>query len=173
MSIRLRPIIDADLNDMFAWESDPRGIAMAAFTRPDPSDRDAFDVHYERVLGNPDNTTRAIEADGVFVGTIASFTLEGDRELTYWIDSSRWGQGLATKALDAFLDIERTRPLYGRVADYNLGSAKVLRQGRFHTGRLRPWVGQRCRRRGRREHLPARVTRWSTPPSSRRTASPT
>lgn len=27
-------------------------------------------------------------------GTIGSFTLQGDREVTYWIDPSRWVEGL-------------------------------------------------------------------------------
>jgi hypothetical protein len=51
-----------------------------------------------------------------FVGTIGSWTMEGDRQVSYWIDPARWGQGLASRALRAFLAIEPTRPLYGRVA---------------------------------------------------------
>ena len=104
---------------------------MAAFTRADPSDRGAFDAHYERVRSDPSNTLLAIEADGEFVGTIGSYTLEGKREVTYWIAPARWGQGLASKALRAFLAIEQARPLYGRVADHNGASAKVLARAGF------------------------------------------
>ena len=43
-----------------------------------------FEAHYQRVRSDPENTTRAIDEDGALVGMIASFTLEGDRELTYW-----------------------------------------------------------------------------------------
>lgn len=131
MAIALRPLADGDLDELFVWESDPRAVRMAAFTRADPSDRRAFDAHYERVRDNPSNTLLAIEDDGEFVGTIGSYTLEGDREVTYWIAPARWGQGLASQALRAFLAVETTRPLYGRVADHNAGSAKVLARAGF------------------------------------------
>jgi RimJ/RimL family protein N-acetyltransferase len=59
-------------------------------------------------------------------GVLRSFTMGGGREVTYWIDPSRWGHGLATRALQAFVEIEATRPLFARVAEHNIGSAKVL-----------------------------------------------
>src|SRR6186997_1669576 len=126
MAITLRTLEDGDLDTLFVWESDPRAVQMAAFTRADPSDRGAFDAHYERVRSNPSNTLLAIDDDGEFVGTIGSYTMEGEREVTYWISPARWGQGLASQALRAFLAIESTRPLYGRVASHNAASAKVL-----------------------------------------------
>jgi RimJ/RimL family protein N-acetyltransferase len=104
---------------------------MAAFTRADPSDRAAFDGHYQRVRNNPDNTLRAIDDDRGFAGTIASFTVDGEREVSYWIDPSRWGRGLAPQVLKTFLQIESTRPLFGRVAEHNIGSAKVLTRAGF------------------------------------------
>ena len=131
MAIRLRPFADGDLDELFTWESDPRAVEMAAFTRADPSDRSAFDAHYERVRGNPSNTLLAIEDDGEFVGTIGSFTLEGVREVTYWISPARWGRGVASRALSAFLAIESARPLYGRTAAHNVASAKVLARAGF------------------------------------------
>ncbi|HEY7421526.1 MAG TPA: GNAT family N-acetyltransferase [Gaiellaceae bacterium] len=131
MAVTLRPLTDDDLDALFVWESDPRAVQMAAFTRVDPSDRNAFDAHYERVRSNPQNTLLAIDDDGEFVGTVSSFTIEGDREVSYWIAPPRWGQGLASRALRAFLAIEPTRPLYGRVADHNAGSAKVLARAGF------------------------------------------
>jgi RimJ/RimL family protein N-acetyltransferase len=131
MAIALRAFADADLDPLFLWESDPAAVEMAAFTRADPSDRSAFDAHYERVRSNPSNTLLAIEDDGEFVGTVGSFTLEGRREVTYWIAPARWGRGVASRALRAFLEIETTRPLYGRVASHNAASAKVLARAGF------------------------------------------
>src|SRR5262245_17725147 len=131
MAITLRTFADSDLDALFEWESDARAVQMAAFTRANPSDRSAFDAHYERVRSNPSNTLLAIDDDGEFVGTIGSFTREGDREVTYWIAPARWGQGLASLALRAFLEIESTRPLYDRVASHNAGSAKVLARAGF------------------------------------------
>jgi len=131
MAITLRPFADSDLDAVFSWESDPRAVEMAAFTRADPSDRSAFDAHYERVRGNPSNTLLAIEDDGELVGTIGSFTLHGDREVTYWISPARWGRGIASQALLALLELESTRPLFGRVASHNAASAKVLARAGF------------------------------------------
>jgi len=131
MTITLRPFTDSDLDPLFAWESDPRAVRMAAFTRANPSDRRAFDAHYERVRSDPSNTLLAIDDAGEFVGTVGSFTIDGEREVTYWIAPARWGQGLATAALRAFLAIETTRPLYGRVAGHNAASATVLSRAGF------------------------------------------
>ena len=131
MAITLRAFADSDLDALFDWERDPRAVRMAAFTRANPSDRHAFDAHYERVRSDPSNTLLAIDDDGEFVGTISSFTIEGEREVSYWIAPARWGEGIASRALRAFLAIEPTRPLYGRVADHNAASAKVLTRSGF------------------------------------------
>ncbi|HEX3226135.1 MAG TPA: GNAT family N-acetyltransferase [Gaiellaceae bacterium] len=131
MAITLRTFADSDLDALFTWESDSRAVQMAAFTRPNPSDRNAFDAHYERVRSNPSNTLLAIDDDEEFVGTVGSYTMDGRREVTYWIAPARWGQGLASQALRAFLAIESTRPLYGRVAGHNAASAKVLARAGF------------------------------------------
>lgn len=109
MDVRLRSTGDADLDQLFEFERDPRAVAMAAFTRANPSDRAAFDRHYQRIRNDPEKTLRAIEVDGAFAGAIGSFTVEGQREVTYWIDPARWGRGLASVALAAFLDVEVTR----------------------------------------------------------------
>lgn len=130
-AVTLRAFADRDLDALFEWERDPRAVRMAAFTRADPSGRSAFDAHYERVRSDPSNTLLAIDDDGEFVGTVGSFTTEGDREVTYWIAPARWGQGVATRAIRQFLAIEQTRPLYGRVAEHNAASAKVLVRAGF------------------------------------------
>jgi len=129
--ITLRALDPADLDTVFAWENDPAAIAMAAFTAPDPSDRARFDAHYARIMADPGVLQRAIERDGVLVGSIASFTMEGDRELTYWVDPACWGQGVATDAVRAFLQVETTRPLHARVAALNVGSQRVLERSGF------------------------------------------
>ena len=131
MTVALRPLGEADLAQLFEWERDPEAVAMAAFTRADPSDRAAFDRHHQRIRTDPDCVLLAIDDGGAFVGTIGSFTMEGEREVTYWIDPSRWGRGLATSALRAFLEIEATRPLFARVAEHNVGSATVLTRAGF------------------------------------------
>ncbi len=129
------------MDDLFRWESDPTAARMAAFTRADPADRAAFDAHYQRVRSNPDNDTRAIEEDGALVGMIASFTVEGERELTYWIDSARWGHGIASEAVKGFIQQETRRPLFARAAAHNVGSSRVLlRNGFVKVGEETSWA---------------------------------
>jgi hypothetical protein len=110
MTITFRALRQGDLDAVFRWESNLAAARMAAFTRADPTDRAAFDLHYEKVLANSDNTNLAIDDDSVFVGTIASFTVEGQRELTYWVDPDRWGQGIASAAVATFLERETLDP---------------------------------------------------------------
>jgi RimJ/RimL family protein N-acetyltransferase len=139
--ITVRALREADLDDLFRWESDPTAARMAAFTRADPADRATFDAHYQQVRSEPTNTTQAIEEDGVLVGMIASFTVAGDRELTYWIDPMRWGRGLASEAVRTFIRHETRRPLFARTAADNIGSSKVLvRNGFMKIGEETSWA---------------------------------
>lgn len=131
MDIRLRGLVDDDLDRLFTWEQDPAAVVLAAFTRSDPSDRAAFDEHYARIRSDPSCTVLAVEHAGTFVATVGSFTMDGEREVTYWVDPDRWGRGIASAALTAFLEVERERPLMARVAAHNVGSATVLRRAGF------------------------------------------
>ncbi|KQV07702.1 GNAT family N-acetyltransferase [Leifsonia sp. Root112D2] len=131
MTIVLRELEDGELDLLFEWEQDRAAVEMAAFTRADPSDRGAFDAHYERIRNDPSVVLRAIDNGNGLVGTIGSFTMDGEREVTYWIDPGRWGQGIASAALSAFLKLDPTRPLLARVAVHNLGSATVLLRAGF------------------------------------------
>jgi RimJ/RimL family protein N-acetyltransferase len=70
---------------------------------------------------------------------MAAFTAENpddraafdDTEITYWIDRSVWGQGIASQALALLLDLVPVRPLYARAASDNVGSLTVLRKAGF------------------------------------------
>jgi RimJ/RimL family protein N-acetyltransferase len=104
---------------------------MAAFTHKDPSDRTAFDAHWARLLADAAVRSRTVVAGGCIVGSIASFVLDGQREVTYWIGREHWFRGIATKALAAFLREETQRPLFARVATDNLGSRRVLEKCGF------------------------------------------
>ena len=100
---------------------------MAAFAPADPSDREAFDERWRRIRESDDSTALVIEVDGKVVGSISSWTNEGEREVTYWIGREHWGRGIATRALAEFLaDVERTRPIQASTADDNVGSQRVL-----------------------------------------------
>ena len=90
--VALRPIDDSDLGALFELMRDPESVRMAAFTAENPDDRTAFDVHMAKVRTLPEATTRAVTVDGRLVGSIASFVVDGDTEVTYWIDRSFWGK---------------------------------------------------------------------------------
>jgi len=92
----LRPRTNGDLDRFFHWERDPRVVHMAAFTRTGPSDRAGFDAKYELVGTDPSATLFAIDADGELVGTVASFTMGGERNVSYWICPARWGERWAS-----------------------------------------------------------------------------
>ena len=129
--IALRPIEDADLDALFDQMRDPESVAMAAFTAEDPADRDAFDVHMARVRNAPGTTNRVITCDGQVVGSIASFAFGDETEVTYWIDRSAWGRGIASRALELLLELVPVRPLHARAASDNIASLIVLRKARF------------------------------------------
>jgi RimJ/RimL family protein N-acetyltransferase len=129
--VALRPLDDADLDTLFEQMRDPESVQMAAFTVKDPDDRQAFDAHMAKVRASPDVTLRGVTRDGRLVGSIASFVVDGDTEITYWIDRSVWGQGIASRALAAFLDMVPIRPLHARAASDNIGSLKVLQRAGF------------------------------------------
>lgn len=69
--------------------------------------------------------------NNIIAGSISKFEMEGEAEITYWIDKKFWGKGVATTALKKFLIIENVRPIFGRVAFDNLGSQKVLEKCGF------------------------------------------
>jgi RimJ/RimL family protein N-acetyltransferase len=129
--VTLRPIDDADLDALFEQMRDPESVRMAAFTTKDPDDRETFDSRMAKARSAPDGTMRAVIRDGRLVGSIASFVMDGETEITYWIDRSVWGQGIAGQALALFLDTVRVRPIYARAASDNVGSLKVLEGAGF------------------------------------------
>jgi RimJ/RimL family protein N-acetyltransferase len=129
----LREVRDTDLDVLFSHWTDPEANRVAAFAPADPSDREAFDERWRRIRESDDSTALVIEVDGKVVGSISSWTNEGEREVTYWIGREHWGRGIATRALAEFLaDVERTRPIQASTADDNVGSQRVLEKCGFH-----------------------------------------
>jgi RimJ/RimL family protein N-acetyltransferase len=129
--IVLRPVEVSDLDVIFEQMRDPESVRMAAFTAQDPSDRSAFNAHMAKVMTSPEVRNRAIIGQGRLVGTIASFVSEGATEVTYWIDRSCWGQGMATRALGLLLEEISVRPIRARAASDNAGSLRVLQKVGF------------------------------------------
>jgi RimJ/RimL family protein N-acetyltransferase len=82
-----------------------------------------------KVRSSPDITHRAVICDGQLVGSIAAFVVEGETEVTYWIEWAAWGRGIASKALESLMELVPVRPLHARAASDNLASLRVLKAG--------------------------------------------
>jgi RimJ/RimL family protein N-acetyltransferase len=129
----LREVEDADLELFFAHQQDVEAIRMAAYTAEDPGDRAAFDGHWQRIRASEDITVRTILVGGAVAGHVASYVDAdvGEPEVTYWIGREHWGRGVATAALEAFLAVVGTRPLFARAAKDNVASRRVLEKCGF------------------------------------------
>jgi RimJ/RimL family protein N-acetyltransferase len=130
-TIALRAIEDGDLDALYEQQRDPVAVWMAAFTPENPDDRAAFEAHMARVRTAPDTTTRAVIREGTLVGTVASFVIDGQTEVTYWIERSAWGGGVASQALALLLELVSVRPIYARAASDNVASLRVLTRAGF------------------------------------------
>ena len=129
--IVLRPTQISDLEVLFLFQRDQEGQHLAAFMPTDTADKPAYIARHTHLIDDPTITYQTILFKNRIVGSIAAFILNGHTEITYWLDRSVWGRGIATEALGAFLKIEQRRPLYGRVAFDNVGSHIVLGRGGF------------------------------------------
>ena len=142
--IELRAVKLGDLDHFFAHQQDAEAVQMAAFTSEDPFDRDAFDTHWHRIMQADNITIRTITHDDAVVGHIAQFYMEGDAELTYWIDRAHWNRGIATEALRQFLHVVQMRPIHARAAADNGASIRVLEKAGFVcSGRERGFANAR------------------------------
>jgi RimJ/RimL family protein N-acetyltransferase len=130
VTVSLRPVTDADLEEFYEHQADPEAMAMAALPA---RERVAHREHWHKSLAEKGTFARTIVCDGSVAGHIVSFLRDGvgDREVGYWIARSHWGRGVATAALAAFLAEEERRPLVAHVAARNPGSRRVLEKCGF------------------------------------------
>jgi len=129
--ISLRALREDDLPTMFEIQLDDTAQRLAAFTGKDARDRDAYLRKFRKILADDAIVTKVVEIGGEVVGSVAAFPIEGDTEVTYWIRRDWWGRGVATAALAALLGEVTIRPVYGRVAEDNRGSVRVLERNGF------------------------------------------
>jgi RimJ/RimL family protein N-acetyltransferase len=131
VNVSLRPLEDGDLDAIFRQATDPESIRLAAFTSPDQADRSAFLDRVARVRADASATSLVIDVDGAIAGTIASFRVDDELEVTYWIDRAHWGKGIASAALQLLLAETAERPVFARAASDNLASIRVLEKAGF------------------------------------------
>lgn len=130
-SISLRETVPDDLAIFYQQQLDPQANYMAAFTAKDPTDRQAFDVHWAKVMADKNIIIWTILYEGQVAGSVLCHSWGGEPELSYWIGTEFWGNGIATCALSRFLQVVTVRPLTARVAKDNLASIRVLEKNGF------------------------------------------
>jgi RimJ/RimL family protein N-acetyltransferase len=129
--LTLRRTVADDLDTLFTFQLDPDANYLAAFTSADSTDKAAFVQKHTRFLDDPTIHAMTIILEDEIVGSLAKFEMDGEAEVTYWIDKRFWGKGIATQALRTFLTIESARPIFARAAFDNVGSRKVLEKCGF------------------------------------------
>ena len=105
---------------------------MAAFTVRESDNHTTFNHQWQRMLAAEDVIIRTIDFDGQVTDSVLSYVEAGREEVSYWIWRDFWGNGIATKALLAFLEnVNLNRPMYARAAKDNLASRRVLEKCGF------------------------------------------
>ncbi|MFN8381414.1 MAG: GNAT family N-acetyltransferase [Anaerolineales bacterium] len=135
-TITLRAVIQDDLPIFFEHQRDLEAAKMAAF----PSrDWEAFMSHWAKIMAYENVINRTILANEQVAGNIASFEMDGEREVGYWIGREFWGKGIASESLKQFLVQEVRRPLFAHVAKHNTASRRVLEKCGFEIIREDKW----------------------------------
>jgi [ribosomal protein S5]-alanine N-acetyltransferase len=143
-SLQLRKTSQADLDSLFLFQLDEEYNHMAAFTAQDHSDRAAYLEKWTRLIADPSISMQTIYSDGQLVGSVLIWVMDGEPQIAYGVGKPYWGRGIATEALGLFLELESTRPLYGRVAFDNPPSQRVLEKcGFVKTGTERGFANAR------------------------------
>ncbi|MGW3950684.1 GNAT family N-acetyltransferase [Streptomyces sp. NPDC004752] len=128
-AVRLREVVDTDLETFLAYEHDPEAVRRSRFP---PRERDAFLTHWrKRVLPDPDCLVRTVTAGGEIAGNIVSWSQGEQRFIGYWLGRAYWGRGIGSRALGLFLHEEHTRPLYADPFSGNTASVRLLRRHGF------------------------------------------
>ncbi len=131
MNLILKKTSPNDLETLFLFQKDDASNQMAAFTAENPDDKIAYFSKWLKIIQNPSIPMQTIFKDGMIVGSVLHFELFNEVNVSYWVGRPYWKQGIATKALQLFLQQTVTRPLYGWVAFDNYGSQKVLEKCGF------------------------------------------
>lgn len=131
MKISIRKSIESDLEVFYLNQADEEANYMAAFTPQNPYDKEAYLKKWKGLMDVDSVHMQSILLDEVVVGCVVKFVMGDDADITYALDKKHWGKGITTQAVKLFLEVEKTRPLFGRVANDNLGSNRILQKCGF------------------------------------------
>src|SRR5262249_54195702 len=100
MHVTLREVEEIDLPELFEHQNDPVANEMAAFP---PRDREAFMAHWKKVLADTKVVKRTILVGAEVAGSVVCFERSGQLQVGYWLGRRFWGQGIASRAVSAFV----------------------------------------------------------------------
>jgi len=126
--VQLRSAAAGDVAIFFEHQQEPDAICMAAFPA---RDRGTFTSKWEKILTDPSVVKETILCDGQVAGYIVCWEQSGRRLVGYWLGQAFWGQGVASRALTAFLGQVQSRPLHAFALKTNVASLRVLQKCGF------------------------------------------
>ncbi|WP_100643495.1 GNAT family N-acetyltransferase [Alteromonas facilis] len=143
--LTLRPLQSLDEPDLVNSLNNPNVTRFLSSNIPQPYSSE--DARWWVDTGcNIDTIVRAIEWDGSFCGTVGVYLQKNEyahaAELGYWLDEAFWGRGIATQAVEAFINwlaiTTAITRIYNPVTSSNLASIRVMEKlGFVCEGRLR------------------------------------
>lgn len=127
--VLLREVHPDDIAVFHRYQSDAEASALAGVPA---RDREAYEAHWAKLMGDPQVTLRTVVADdGTVAGQLLSFPRDGVREIGYWLGRAYWGRGIATAALAEFVRLVEERPLHAVVTEENVASRRVVERNGF------------------------------------------
>ena len=126
--VELRETEQGDLPEFFEHQQDPVANVMAMFP---PRERAAFMTHWSQMLADDQVVKRTILFQNQVAGSVICFQRSGERLIGYWLGRPFWGQGIASRAIAAFVASISARPLHAHVAKQNVASIRVLEKCGF------------------------------------------
>ena len=135
-NVSLRAVAEADFEPLAHFHTDERAAWLAGGGTASCN----METHIARLRlfvsdESGDILLRTVTVDEEVAGYIATFLRGNMREVSYWLGRDFWGKGVATTALKMFLpQLERVfpnAPIYARVVEGNIASAKVLKKAGF------------------------------------------
>ncbi|MEV0380688.1 GNAT family N-acetyltransferase [Nonomuraea sp. NPDC050643] len=128
-AVRLRDVVEADLEVFLEQEHDPEAVRRSRFA---PRERERFLTHWKtKILGDPTVFVQAIMVDDVLAGNLVAWWEDDRRFIGYWLGREFWGRGVGTRALKLFLGVERNRPLHADPFHANTASVRLLEKHGF------------------------------------------
>jgi RimJ/RimL family protein N-acetyltransferase len=127
-SVQLRPVVKSDIAQFFEHHLELRPLPAGASVADLEARKATFVDRWEQMLSDKNVMARTIIWKDAVAGYVARLIQRDKPSISCWLGRDYWGKGVATQAVQAFLDLIEKRPIYARVAYDNLAAMQVLRK---------------------------------------------